>query len=71
MFFAVWFPRTIQERVWTITPTLFLGSTFGIAKNDNTKDNKVKEEREGMSNGDQAQHMTLSGLSLVLKRSLS
>jgi hypothetical protein len=32
---------------------LFLGSTFGIANNDNTKDNREKEERErGLSNGD-------------------
>jgi hypothetical protein len=26
-------------------PTLFLGLTFGIAKNDNSKDNRAKEER--------------------------
>jgi hypothetical protein len=25
--------------------------------NDNTKDNMAKEEREGLGNGDQAQHM--------------
>jgi hypothetical protein len=35
------------QTAWTIPPTLFLGSTFGfgIAKNDNTKDNREKEER--------------------------
>jgi hypothetical protein len=26
-------------------PTLFFGSTFGIATNDNTKDDRSKEER--------------------------
>ena len=36
----------------------FLGSTFGIANNDNTKVDRGKEEREGVGNGDQAQHMT-------------
>jgi hypothetical protein len=35
---------------WTITPTSFLGSTFGIANNDNTKDDRAKEERERMGN---------------------
>ncbi len=39
-------------------PTLFLGLTFGIANNDSTKGNRAKEEREGVGNGDQAQHMT-------------
>jgi hypothetical protein len=43
---------------WTITPTLFLESTFGIANNDNAMDNRAKEEREEVGNGDQAQHMT-------------
>jgi hypothetical protein len=33
-------------------PTLFLGLTFGIANNDNTKDNRAKEEREGVGDGD-------------------
>jgi hypothetical protein len=28
---------------------LFLGSTFGIANNDNTKDKRAKEEREGVA----------------------
>jgi hypothetical protein len=37
--------------VW-IRPTLFLGSTFGIANNDNTKDEREKEKREeGVGNG--------------------
>jgi hypothetical protein len=43
---------------WTIMPTLFFGLTFGIANNDNTKDDRAKEEREGLGNGDQAHHMT-------------
>ncbi len=38
-------------------PTSFLGLIFGIAHNDNTKDNREKEEKEGMGDGDQAQHM--------------
>jgi hypothetical protein len=33
-------------------PTLFLRSTFGIANNDNTKDNRAKEEGEGVPVGD-------------------
>jgi hypothetical protein len=33
------------EMVWTIMPSLFLGSTFGIANNDNTKDYRAEEER--------------------------
>jgi hypothetical protein len=32
---------------WIIMPTLFLGLNFGIANNDNTKDSRAKEEREG------------------------
>ncbi len=44
---------------WQRSPTTsFLGSTFGIANNDNTKDVRAKNEREGMGDGDQAQHMT-------------
>jgi hypothetical protein len=44
---------------WTITPTSFLRLTFGIAYNDNTNDNRTKEEREGVGDDvDQAQHMT-------------
>jgi hypothetical protein len=40
-------------------PTSFLGTTFGIANNDNTKEERAKEEREGVGDdGDQAQHMT-------------
>jgi hypothetical protein len=40
-------------------PTLFLGSTFGIAYNNNTKANQVKEEKEGVGDdGEQRQHMT-------------
>jgi hypothetical protein len=31
---------------WTIAPTSFLGSTFGIANNDN--DDRAKEERRGL-----------------------
>jgi hypothetical protein len=54
----MWSPRTIFETGWTITPTLFLRLTFGIANKDNTKDNKAKEERKGMGYGDQAHHMT-------------
>ncbi len=38
-------------------PTLFLRSTFGIVYNDNTKADGAKEEKEGVGNGDQAQHM--------------
>jgi hypothetical protein len=34
------------ETAWTITPTLFLKSTFGIADKNNAKDNREKEERE-------------------------
>ncbi len=47
-FFAVWLPRTIFKIVWTITPTSFPELTFGIANNDYTKDNRAKEEREGV-----------------------
>ncbi len=35
--------RTLFETAWTIAPTSFLGSTFGIANND--KDDRAKEER--------------------------
>ncbi len=31
-------------------PTLFLRSTFGIVNSDNNKDNRAKEEIEGMGN---------------------
>jgi hypothetical protein len=43
MFFAVWSLRTLFVTAWTIAPTSFLGSTFGIANND--KDDRAKEER--------------------------
>jgi len=42
MFFVAWLLRTLCERAWTIAPTSFLGSTFGIANND--KDDRAKEE---------------------------
>ena len=45
MFFVVWSLRTLFEMAWTIAPTSFLGSTFGIANNDNTEDHWAKEER--------------------------
>jgi hypothetical protein len=44
--------RTIFETMCTIRPTLFPGSTFDIAYNDNTKGNSAKEEKEGVGNGD-------------------
>ena len=37
MFFAAWLPGTLFETAWTIAPTSFLGSTFGIANNDKKK----------------------------------
>jgi hypothetical protein len=40
MFFTVWLLRTLFEMVLTISPTSFLGSTFGIANND--KDDRAK-----------------------------
>ena len=43
MFFAVWSLRTLFEMAWTIAPTSFLGSTFGIANND--MDDRAKVER--------------------------
>jgi len=43
MFFAVWSLRTLFETAWTIAPTSFLGSTFGIANNDNTSFEKKRE----------------------------
>ncbi len=58
MIFVVWLPGNIFEAACTITPTLILGLTFGIADNNNTKDERAKEEREGVGNGYQAQHMT-------------
>jgi hypothetical protein len=45
MFFPVWSLRTLFETAWTIVPTSFLGSAFGIANND--KDDRAKEERRG------------------------
>jgi hypothetical protein len=48
----VWLPWTIYKMAWTIRPTLLLGSAFGIANIDNTKENRAKEEREGVGNGD-------------------
>ena len=50
MFFAVWLLRTLFETVWTIAPTLFLGSTFGIANND--KYDRAKEERSEGGGGE-------------------
>jgi hypothetical protein len=41
-----------------LPPTSFLGSTFGIAYNDNTKDDRAKEEKEGLGDGHQAQYNT-------------
>ncbi len=46
MFFAAWSLRTLFETAWIIAPSSFLGSTFGIANNDNTEDDQ-KEERGG------------------------
>ncbi len=46
MFFAAWSLRTLFDTAWTIAPTSFLGSTFGIANND--KDDQAKEERRGL-----------------------
>jgi hypothetical protein len=43
---SAWSLRTLFETVWTIAPTSFLGSTFGIANNDITEDDR-KEERGG------------------------
>jgi hypothetical protein len=59
MFLAVRLPKTLIKMAWTIMPTSFLGSTFEIAYNDNTKDKQAKEKKEGVGNdGNQAQHMT-------------
>ncbi len=43
MFFAAWSLRTLFETAWTIAPTSFLGSTFGIANNDNTENDRKEE----------------------------
>jgi hypothetical protein len=41
-------PPPPPELVWRcLPPILFLRSTFGIANNDNTNDDRAKEEREG------------------------
>ncbi len=58
VYISVNFRRGVVETVWTITPTSIVGSTFGIAYNDNTKNNRGKEEKDGVGDGDQAQHMT-------------
>jgi hypothetical protein len=58
LFFVVWYPRNIFETTWTIMPTLFLGLTFSITNNDNTKNNSAKDGMEELGNGEQAQHMT-------------
>jgi hypothetical protein len=55
MFFVVWSLRTLLETVWTIAPTSFLGSTFGIANNDDTVDARKEESRSGVG-GYRAQH---------------
>jgi hypothetical protein len=54
----MWLPRTIFEMAWTITPTLFLGLTFGFANNVNTKAERANEEWERVGDGVQTQHMT-------------
>ncbi len=54
----MWLSRTIFEMVWTITPISFLGLTFHIAYNDNTKKDRAKKRRRGVGDGNQAQHMT-------------
>jgi len=47
MLFAAWSLKTLFEMAWTIAPTSFLGSTFGITNNDNTKDARKEESRRG------------------------
>jgi hypothetical protein len=47
MFFTLWLLRTLFETAWTIAPTLFLRSTFGIANNDNTEDDQKEEQGGG------------------------
>ena len=61
MFFAAWSLRTLFETAWIIAPSSFLGSTFGIANNDNTEDDQ-KEEKGGAGWGDieHDTHMTIS-----------
>ncbi len=53
------------ETAWTIAPTLFLGSTFGIAKNDNTdtEDDWAKEESGGW--GEMSTNMTIRKKKLI------
>jgi hypothetical protein len=58
MFFAAWLLRTLFETAWTFAPTLFLGSTYGIANND--KDNQAKEERRGLGKMSTTHIMTIS-----------
>jgi len=51
MFFAAWSPGTLFKTAWTIAPTSFPGSTFGISNND--RDDWAKEERRGLVGEDE------------------